>query len=519
MTTIQKKIDPLNVPGFSPLGMTGLDLWLDGNDPSTMYNASNGGANVANGGFIYRWEDKSGNGNHVYTITGGQLSQPQYYANLTNNLGGLTFSNSVLTNLVQAPYPVDVYMVLSLCNYNNIGISALTNANMNVFCVKYPGGQFGSNKDWNSLAYGLVNNPRSINYSQKWVINSSNYSRTCNVVPSVQETSMGFIMLNWGISNSDYHIKRYATTLAETTSYSTWTTYANSNTAFRYYVGGIDYSSTDSNFNGSICEIISFSNLLNTTNRTKIESYLANKWNLPIFMPVTHPGHLTKSPLSLGGTSLADAPNQYTRIAAMKQIRTPPPPILGVPSVWAGAITISLTGSAESYDIILKQSTNDITYINYLTFLTQQLQTNTFSYTLMPSPFELGKYYKFSIRAKSGPLASVYVESQTVYAPYLPGIPTPSDSDTNGNLYQIYWNASSGPNEGTPTNYSVQIYRNTGSYTLETTIFTLTNQTDYEYSVSITGYYKYSVAAVNESGQSAYSALAGERYVTYTPGL
>jgi hypothetical protein len=177
------------------------------------------------------------------------------------------------------------------------------------------------------------------------------------------------------------------------------------------------------------------------------------------------------------------------------------------------------TGTKDSYDIILKQSNNDITYINYLTFLTQQLQTNTFSYTLMPSPFELGKYYKFSIRAKSGPVASIYVESQTVYAPYLPGVPTPSDSDTNGSLYQIYWNASSGPNEGTPTNYSVQIYRNTGSYTLETTIFTLTNQTDYEYSVSITGYYKFSVAAVNESGQSAYSALAGERYVTYTPGL
>ena len=186
MPAITKRMEPYNITGFSPLGMTGLDLWLDGNDPTTMYNASNGGANVTNNGFIWRWEDKSGNANHVYTTTGGSLSQPQYYENLTNYKGGLTFSNSVLTNLVQAPYPVDMYMVLSLCNYNNIGISGLTNANMNVCCIKYPGGQFGSNKDFNSLAYGLVNNGQAINYSQKWVNNSCNYSRTPNTFPSVQ---------------------------------------------------------------------------------------------------------------------------------------------------------------------------------------------------------------------------------------------------------------------------------------------------------------------------------------------
>ena len=71
MPAITKIMELYNITGFSPLGMTGLDLWLDGNDPTTMYNASNGGANVSHDGLIYRWEDKSGNANHVYTTTGG----------------------------------------------------------------------------------------------------------------------------------------------------------------------------------------------------------------------------------------------------------------------------------------------------------------------------------------------------------------------------------------------------------------------------------------------------------------
>ena len=298
MPTITLKMEPYNITGFSPLGMTGLDLWLDGNDRSTMYNASNGGANVTTGDTnIYRWEDKSGNANHVYPILGvGSLTQPQYYENLTNYKSGVTFSNTVLTNLVQAPYPVDIYMVLSLCNYNNIGISGLNRTNMNVCCIKYPGGTFGSNKDFNSLAYGLLNGGQGINYSSKWVNNSCNYTRTPNTVPSEEETSMGFLLLNWGISNSDYRIKRYTTNLKETTTYTTWPNYTASNEDFRYFIGGIDFSTTDSNFNGSICEILSFSNKLNVSNRTLIESYLSSKWGLQRNIPVTHPGHLGNFP-------------------------------------------------------------------------------------------------------------------------------------------------------------------------------------------------------------------------------
>lgn len=54
---------------FSPLDIAGLELWLDGSDASTMYDATSGGSLVADGGAVARWEDKSGNGNHVTQST------------------------------------------------------------------------------------------------------------------------------------------------------------------------------------------------------------------------------------------------------------------------------------------------------------------------------------------------------------------------------------------------------------------------------------------------------------------
>jgi len=472
MPSITKRMEPYNITGFSPLGMTGLDLWLDGNDPTTMYNASNGGANVTNNGFVWRWEDKSGNANHVYTTTGGSLSQPQYYANLTNYKGGLTFSNSVLTNLVQAPYPVDMYMVLSLCNYNNIGISALTNANMNVCCIKYPGGSFGSNKDWNSLAYGLMNNPRGINYSQKWVINSSNYSRTCNVVPSVQETSMGFIMINWGISNSDYHINRYTTSLAATTTYSSWATYAASNTAFRYYIGGIDYSATDSNFNGSICEILSFSNLLNVSNRTLVESYLSSKWGLQRNIPVTHPGHLGNFP-SYTGYSLdtVDGIRGYDKKVTGNLVyvlgpNTPnsiTPQISNTGTLLYGEWSAGTGGAPYYYNVSISNSTDNTTWSPVLS-----LPTITATNYIYNSLTIDNKYYRFTIEAVN-PGGSNTTISASVFNG-VPGAPTANRPTQNGvSFLNLSWSAPS--TGGTPLNYYIELFyiytsvRNSGTYT------------------------------------------------------
>ena len=58
-------------PFGSPTHITGLQLWLDASDASTLYDATSGGSLVAADGSVARWEDKSGNGRHATQGTSG----------------------------------------------------------------------------------------------------------------------------------------------------------------------------------------------------------------------------------------------------------------------------------------------------------------------------------------------------------------------------------------------------------------------------------------------------------------
>lgn len=56
---------------FAPNAISGLQLWLDAADSSTLYDATTGGSLVAADGTVKRWEDKSGNDRHATEGTNG----------------------------------------------------------------------------------------------------------------------------------------------------------------------------------------------------------------------------------------------------------------------------------------------------------------------------------------------------------------------------------------------------------------------------------------------------------------
>ena len=53
----------------SPLDIAGCALWLDGADATSMFDATTGGSQVAAGAAVARWQDKSGNGRHFVQST------------------------------------------------------------------------------------------------------------------------------------------------------------------------------------------------------------------------------------------------------------------------------------------------------------------------------------------------------------------------------------------------------------------------------------------------------------------
>jgi hypothetical protein len=70
---------------------SGLQLWLDGADRMTMYDATSGGSTVAVDGTVARWEDKSGNARHFTQATSGL--RPTRRGAVKNGLSAVGFAN------------------------------------------------------------------------------------------------------------------------------------------------------------------------------------------------------------------------------------------------------------------------------------------------------------------------------------------------------------------------------------------------------------------------------------------
>lgn len=89
-----------------------LVFWLDASDNTTLFDATTGGSNVAASGAVARWEDKSGNANHVTQSTAN--NRPTLLAADLNSLDGLDFdgtNDSLGTSTAVANAPLTVFVV------------------------------------------------------------------------------------------------------------------------------------------------------------------------------------------------------------------------------------------------------------------------------------------------------------------------------------------------------------------------------------------------------------------------
>ena len=96
------------VPAFTPASISGLQLWLDASDASTLFTDSAGTtAATANGDPVGRWADKSGNARHA-TQTDG-TKKPSRTNSAQNALTGLTYDGvndflNASTGLTGSPF-------------------------------------------------------------------------------------------------------------------------------------------------------------------------------------------------------------------------------------------------------------------------------------------------------------------------------------------------------------------------------------------------------------------------------
>jgi hypothetical protein len=275
--------------GFSPRQIPGCALWFDGTDSSTITLSS---------GSLTQWNDKSGNGRNLTAVSG--------YANATvssafqNGLNVFNFSGNGLYRTAGGAvvYPQDVYIVVALKS---------TTTHVDVL-----GMGDTATDNFNGLVFGE-------HTASRWHNGSSFFTRTPNCVSPTNETSTGFLLIQWSLANGNFLIRRNGVQLVQTASY----TYSFTNLSTSVFqIGFRAPFLSAANFSGYIGEIVVFNSQLGSTDMQNVESYLAQKWGLVSSLPAGHL-HLTqpagaRTALSLANSKLSIISRRITAFTSFR---------------------------------------------------------------------------------------------------------------------------------------------------------------------------------------------------------
>ena len=227
---------------FSPKQISGIQLWLDAADTSTI---------TLNSTTLTAWNDKSGT-NKTITVNSG----PTYSSNGFNSsypCFTFTTSNYLTTSLSSAIGTGDCMLVAVIKN------TVLNTSDP--LSIGTPGGP-------NEMAIGWNNGEGRYKFYQYG-------TGDCNNNSAVNNTNV--ILIGTRVSTTMSCYVNGSPPIATTTN-----AYNNPNSSI--YIGGGGFP-----FAGQICELLLYVGATTTTQRQQVEGYLANKWGLQASLPSNHP--------------------------------------------------------------------------------------------------------------------------------------------------------------------------------------------------------------------------------------
>lgn len=225
---------------FSPTSISGLQLWLDASDSSTI---------TLNGSTVSQWNDKSGNDYHV--SQGTASNQPTYVESALNSKNTVRFDGAGdgLINTIDTPVGGStnrtVFVVFNFTAF--IGPKyALT--------LGYNGGALGT-------AFGI---------SQEIAVRVGDGNRLFNT--SVDTTHAIVTIMLDGTSTTDLSAWKNGSSLGVS---STVTRTINTSSGI-----GIGRSNGGAYLQGDVAEVIVYNSALSTSDRESVEDYLSGKWGI-----------------------------------------------------------------------------------------------------------------------------------------------------------------------------------------------------------------------------------------------
>ena len=242
---------------FTPLNISGLQLWLDSKNYSSLtFDSSNN---------VTQWNDQSGYGRNGTNYCNTNL-KVGYNTTAFNNLPAITFNSSGAG--IACPMPAGT------CS---TGLTA--------FVMFKSAGNFTGNP-------GLVARDRDVNLlGSPFTMLFSTGGYIGNGINQTQFTSPLNVSTNTNLNLFLFTVNpvSYIQYLNGSLIYNFGVTYYG-DTATQFYIG--TRSGGYPTFSGAISEVIVYNSVLSTENRQIMEGYLAWKWNMVSSLPKNHPYYI-----------------------------------------------------------------------------------------------------------------------------------------------------------------------------------------------------------------------------------
>ena len=236
---------------FLPTSIANIQMWMDGADPAGT------GVIPSNGSVLSSWADKSGKS---YNASG--VNSPTVVTNAVNSKSVVSYNGSNYSFSIIAAGVFSTAMIIFFVYKVNGAVTYTTPVTRGVFTNGSPIDQYNNTRFLGGNSY----NGYTSAYSHASATSTSLFTQIIQQSPSTT--------YNEYVNGS-------------TTSSLSVTGFSASDTASYVYIGTRDNKGTT--FNGYMCELIVYNQMIGLTAQQKIEGYLAWKWGIQASLPAGHP--------------------------------------------------------------------------------------------------------------------------------------------------------------------------------------------------------------------------------------
>ena len=236
---------------FLPTSIANIQMWMDGADPAGT------GVIPSNGSVLSSWADKSGKS---YNASG--VNSPTVVTNAVNSKSVVSYNGSNYSFSTIAAGVFSTAMIIFFVYKVNGAVTYTTPVTRGVFTNGSPIDQYNNTRFLGGNSY----NGYTSAYSHASATSTSLFTQIIQQSPST--------------SYNEY-------VNGSTSSSLSVTGFSASDTASYVYIGTRDNKGTT--FNGYMCELIVYNQMIGLTAQQKIEGYLAWKWGIQASLPAGHP--------------------------------------------------------------------------------------------------------------------------------------------------------------------------------------------------------------------------------------